>query len=344
MLVLVLRILFVCVCLCNCRLVEQGRSACTLSLSEVPLAGGETTAVYALSNDQISISCIPTLGGKINSIKVLNDAGDYELLSRSETPYSLRQYGTKYSNTEVDGIDECFPALNVSRYPVAPWRGRVIPDHGEVCQLTWEVQQADKEALVCSVKSKVFPYEFVRSITLEDKSVILNYRVRNLSDHVFHCCYTFHPLFKGTSKSAMSFPDEAKIKLDMSSRRYLGREGSRHTWGDFKVRSGKLFKEQQFIANSRRHFQYYILRAEVDHATLSYGDGYAVTLSWSKELFPYLGVWNNQAAGPRVNQIAPEPTNSMQGRLDSAFRAKEHLSIEPRGELTWQIRLDIEAP
>ena len=344
MLALVLRMLCVCVCLCNCRSVEQGRSACTLSLSELAFADGAVTPVYALSNEHISISCIPALGGKINSITVLNDAAPYELLSRSDIPYSLRQYGMKYGRTEVDGIDECFPALNVSSYPAAPWKGAVIPDHGEVCQLIWDVVQVDDKAMICSVKGKAFPYEFIRSITLENKSIILNYCVRNMSDHVFHCCYTFHPLFKGTDKSALSFADETKIQLDMSSRNYLGRAGSRYTWGDFKTRSGKLFKDQQFMTNSGRHFQYYILRAQVGQTTLRYGVGYAVTLHWPMELFPYLGVWNNQAAGPSVNQIAPEPTNSMHGRLDRAFRAKEHLSIQARGELTWQIRLDIETP
>ncbi|NRA39663.1 MAG: hypothetical protein HRU15_16090, partial [Planctomycetes bacterium] len=143
-----------------------------LSSSDLSLNNGNIIQQYTLSNESMSVSIIPALGGKIVSIKNKNGR---EFLSRSTRPYTMRRYGMKYSETEYDGIDECFPSFQASAYPLAPWHDRPIPDHGELCQLEWSINEASDQQINMSVEGKAFPFTFQRTAHLKDQTLILNY-------------------------------------------------------------------------------------------------------------------------------------------------------------------------
>ncbi len=94
-------------------------------------------------------------------------------------------------------------------------KGKATGDHGKICHLPWEVvststkgssfcknrEEENSEnvahALTMCVKGVNFSYIFTRKATLEGKSLILDYTVKNTGISPLYHSYVFHPLFRG---------------------------------------------------------------------------------------------------------------------------------------------------
>ncbi len=328
--------------LCIILLSSCGRSSVsTLQSDTITLSNGNKVDRFTLANDHISVALIPELGGKITSIKSRHGR---EYLSRSEKPYAMRRYGTAYSQTEFDGIDECFPSLAKSSYPTAPWSDRPIPDHGEICQLPWKLIKKSKDAITLEVHGKAFPYTFNRTMTIDGRQIILSYKVHNRSANPFYFYYAFHPLFAGEDGCRLEIPDDCKITLDLSAKNYLGEKGTTATWGSYLDKEGKLLKDNQFDSKSNNYYKYYTQKLKTGYVRLNYTDGFGLTMRWPSHLFPYLAVWCSQGAVGGLQHIAPEPTTSLHDALADAHKQKQTLLINGNSSISWEILLTVEEP
>ena len=292
-----------------------------------------------LHNEFVSISTIPALGGKITSLRRTHGR---EFLSRSDRPYTERQYGMAYGDTEFDGIDECFPSLSASPYPTEPWQNVEIPDHGEICQLTWQVTTADDARITCHVAGKALPYVFERSISIAGQQITLDYKLRNTSDQTLHWMYAFHPLFHGESKCKLHFSDTTPIRVALSSAKHLGPAQKMYQWGQFKNAQQALFKDHQYLAGSKHYYKYYAGPLQEGLVALQYADGSHIQVTWPAALFPYAAVWCSQGAVGGLEHIAAEPTNTIHDALQDAHQAGQTHSLSAHASVEWSISLQLQ--
>lgn len=287
-----------------------------------------------LHNAFVSVSTIPALGGKITSLRRIDGR---EFLSRSDRAYQKRQYGMNYGDTEFDGIDECFPSLSASTYPAEPWQAVHIPDHGEICQLEWQVTAADDQQITCRINGKALPYIFERSIRLRGTEIVLDYQLHNTSDQILHWMYAFHPLFHGETGCALAFPDTTPIRVALSSGKHLGPADKTYKWSEFKNAEQTLFKDQQYQSGSKRYYKYYAGPLDTGAVDLHYTDGSQLQITWPAALFPYAAVWCSQGAVGGLEHIAAEPTNTIHDALLDAHQAGQTHSLAAHARIEWRI-------
>lgn len=302
------------------------------------LADGSQTPVVLLRNEHLEVAFLPELGGKIISLKA---GGDREVLSRTGKPYTRREFGMGYGDTEFDGLDECFPTLSPCRYPAPPWEQTQVVDHGEVCQVPWE--RVGGNGVVMEARGVRFPYGFRRQATLEGNTLVLDYTVTNDADSPFHFTYTFHPLFLGETGLRLEVPDDVAVTALTSTDDFLGREGQETNWGEVTDEEGRPFKDNMFTENSNRWYKFVTAKLPEGATTLRYADGTAVSISWPVDLMPYLAVWCTEGAVSGMHHIGVEPSVSQKESLDEAYEAGQTAVVPAKGEVNWQIRLMVVA-
>jgi galactose mutarotase-like enzyme len=311
-----------------------------------------------LKNKDMTVIFLPALGGKIISIK---DSNGNEFLSRSTRPYKKRKFGMKYGDTEFDGIDECFPSMGGCAYPAAPYKGIQTGDHGEICQLPWTAVQAPVrgdlrrgdmdskrgdagntfKSVTLQAKGINFPYVFTRKATLDGKTLILDYTVKNNGKAPLYHSYVFHPLFKGETGCFINIAPETEVKLLYSTKGFLGKMNSKVKLGAIKDKNGKPFFKNMFTKDIGRYYKFIVGKLKKGEAILRYKNGTGIKLSWSAEKMPYMAVWCSENGVKDLNHLAPEPAVSQFDTLEQAYKAGEAKVILAGGIEKWQIRLTL---
>jgi hypothetical protein len=147
-----------------------------------------------LANDAVRAVVVPALGGKIASL-VHVPSGREWLWQNPVLPHRSPEYdGDFVRDFDTGGWDECFPAIRGDFFPAGPWRGTLIPDHGELWCLPWEVVSARDDALTLRVSGVRFPVVFTRTLRLRPTGLGISYEVENLASEPFPFLWCAHPL------------------------------------------------------------------------------------------------------------------------------------------------------
>ncbi len=89
---------------------------------------------FRLTSDELSVR-VHSLGARITSlVSRATDASG----SRSRGAHPWRPpYGARFTDTDHFGWDEMFPSVDACAYPVEPFTGLDVVDHGELWSLRW---------------------------------------------------------------------------------------------------------------------------------------------------------------------------------------------------------------
>lgn len=180
----------------------------TVRLTETTVAGFHALTI---ENDSIACTLVPALGAKLASLR--DRRTGHEWLWRNPClPFRRVGRASSYvAAADSGGWDECFPSVSPCRYPLAPWRGAVVPDHGELWAQEARIETTRDEAGGASIRAALagvsFPYTFARTISLvpDSDTLRLGYEVRNESAHRLACIWSAHLLI----------PLEAGMRLDL---------------------------------------------------------------------------------------------------------------------------------
>ncbi len=314
----------------------------TLHEQVVALADGGTTPRLSLSNGEVAIAVLPALGGKIASLTGRNGR---EYLSRSDKPYRTRQPGTPFSDSEFDGIDECFPTVGACAYPAAPWAGLKIPDHGELWSQAWT--RSAGPGLTLEATGITLPYRMRRSITLQGPTVTLDYTVTNTGDAPLQYLYAFHALLVGNTGCGVAWAETQPIVLSYSREGFLGASGTTLAWSDLHG-PGKPLGDGQFVRDSGRYYKYFASPLATGQAT-AFLTGYMgphdqaiLMMTWPIADLPHVAVWCSE--GNVGHHLGVEPTTAPVDTLAQAAAAGQARSIPAHGAVTWSITLSIVTP
>lgn len=290
-----------------------------------------------LSNGQLSLVVVPDLGGKIAS---LTDTQGREWLWRN--PYlAWRRPGLETSyvrEADLGGWDECFPAVAAGTYPLEPWRGEPVRDHGEVwaarCDVRWT-----GDRLQLWAEGVHFPYVFRRTLQLHPTAPVLDidYEVTNRSNSPFVYVWCAHPL--------LAIEPGMRIELPAGSpvRRYgAGPVPERFVW----PLAGSLDVSQ--VPDADAGWAAKLFAGPLSTGTIALHDparNRSLHFEFDPTQIPYAALWLNYGAwsgagtAPYYN-VGLEPASGAPDDLDSALGDWQAASVLPaRGTRRWKLRV-----
>jgi galactose mutarotase-like enzyme len=273
--------------------------------------------VYVLGNQEVEVSVVPELGAKIISLKNLRTGREWMWHPPGGLELFRNSPEDNFSRSPLVGLDECLPTIEP-----CVWRGRKLPDHGEAWSAEWSVDEEawQKGALKTSVRLEISPFDFERTLELDENCVRLSYQLSNRSTSPEYFLWAMHPL--------LSLEAGDRLVLPASTRSLLNGEG----WLDAvdsaipngncsKLLAGPLTEGFGGIHNSKT--------------------GERFDCEWNAVENNGLGLWLTRGGWHGHHHFAIEPTNAGADALTEAVSREWCGTVAAGGSATWQVRFRI---
>jgi len=275
--------------------------------------------VYHLGNEEVELAVVPELGAKIISLKDLRTGREW----MSHPPGGLKLFrnnpGDDFSQSPLAGMDECLPTI-------APcsWRGRELPDHGEVWSAPWQVDAAAREAgsLKTSVRLKISPLEFHRTIELRGNEVQISYELVNRGTMAERFLWATHPLLRLQAGDRLELPASSRALLNGAD------------WLDAIASAVPPKKFAKVFAAPV---------SEGLAAVCNPASGDRLEFAWSPLENDTLGVWLTRGGWHGHHHFALEPTNAADDSLALAVERSHCGTVPARDSVGWQIQIRVGA-
>jgi hypothetical protein len=153
----------------------------------------------------------PHIGGKVASL--IDKADKYDLMF--DYPVELptqAQYDVRFDDSWYAGWDECFPAVAPGPYPLHPYQGINIPDHGELWGLPTTAVPT-KDGITTVWHGLRFGYRLTRKLHLERSSILADYMLVNLAPFEFRFVWAMHALMSMKSPVKLELPTPAPFRF-----------------------------------------------------------------------------------------------------------------------------------
>jgi galactose mutarotase-like enzyme len=299
-------------------------------------------------SSDIEVALLPDVGGKMISLR--SPSGREWLWQTPRRPYRKPEYGGAFEAYDISGFDECFPGIGEGPYPLAPWEGVGVPDHGEVWTLPWDVS-FDTETLVLAVHGVRFPYRLEKRLTLDGSGVRIDYRLENLSPFTLRYLWSAHPLFAVRPGMRVELPPGVGVRTDWSNSSRLGELGTKHAWPVTHNAAGTSVTLDVLPAlGAGTADKVYTDRLTVTgQATtcrlVDPDTGEYVGFRSDPVEVPYVGLWLNMDGWPLSGEtcfnVALEPCTGYPDRLDLAIERDEAATLGPRSVNRWTLHLEV---
>lgn len=273
--------------------------------------------VYVLSNGNIQLAVVPELGAKIISLK--NQRTGREWLWHP--PAGLQLFKNKpddeFSISPLVGIDECLPTIVPGK-----WRGRELPDHGEVWNTAGQVERPawEEGLLKTQFNLPVSPFEFERTVELRGNEVRFAYELRNLGAAEENFVWAMHPLLRLEPGDELQLPD--------STRGLLNAEGWLKTVATAvpekkcaKIFASPVSEGWAAIANKVK--------------------GDRLEFAWDAAENNALGLWLTRGGWHGHHHFSIEPTNAAADSLALAAGQNKCGVVAGNGSVSWRICLRV---
>jgi hypothetical protein len=275
--------------------------------------------LYSLGNEEVAVAVAPELGARILSLKNLRTGREWLWHPGGSLKLFRNSVGDDFSRSPLAGIDECFPTIASCQ-----WRGRQLPDHGELWNADWLVDDVawQNGVLTTRVHSHLSPFQFERTVQLDDNEVQLHYQITNLSDTEEKFIWALHPLLR--------LQPGDRLRLPESSRKQFN--GAAWIDGIGDNVSGKMCAKA-FARSVREGWA----------AIHNSATGDALEFSWNPEDNPVLGLWLTRGGWHGHHHFAIEPANGDHDSLATAAAQNRCGTIDARGIISWKICLRLKS-
>lgn len=293
----------------------------------------------SIESSHLIVTIIPESGGKIQSIynKVLNK----EHLIQS--PYDLFKksaYDSNFADGDLSGFDEVFPSIEQCFYPIEPWKGINIPDHGEVWSLPWDCE-IQGESIVLSVEGVRFPYTLERRIDfIRDNVFRITYQADNRSNFDFSFIWAPHILLQCEEDTEIILPPSVKTVMSTCSvENKLGKFGTMHAWPITTIEGEEYHIAKIYPKYPGKCEKYYAMEKVEEGwcALFNPSTGSAVGLSYPIDKVPYLGIWEGIMNNKYVT--AMEPCTGALDYLDTSMQWNKVSVIKSKSQYNWYLNL-----
>ncbi len=296
----------------------------------------------ALENDRLRVVLVPEIGAKV--VSLVDRASGQEWLYQPARPLVRPEPDEAFTAENAYGWDECFPGVSAGSYPVEPWRGERLPDHGELWSRAWSLE-VEGEAVVTVVEGARFPYSFRRSLRLDGARLLVDYTVENRSRFPFPCIWLAHPLLATKPGMRLEVAGSRRFRVDSSTGPRLPARDEEMAWPPTVPGDGEpLDLSSAPDPEVGLALKLYSERLQVGAAAVVAPDGW-LGLRFDPAAVPFLGVWLDYGGWPAQGQglyhLALEPSTGNADDLDVALDRGSCSVLPANGRLAWQLEFAV---
>lgn len=295
-------------------------------------------AVTGLRTPDAELAMVPALGGRIISLR--------NCRTGREWCWHRPEAGWLWANAPEDdfgrspqaGMDECLPSV-----AACTWRGRAIPDHGELWNRAWRLDPVELSLgrLAATVTLALSPLVFERRIRagLDPGSFVFEYSLRNTAAASEEYLWCAHPLLAILPGDRMVLPPE------VTHWRLNGGVGDRvirhgETWAYPEPFPGVRLDRLETPGMPRGCVKGFAAPLPVGTARAAIANeltGDRLEVRWDTAVNPCLGVWLNRGHGG-FHHVALEPASAAPDSLAHAVESWGQFSLIPAGgTVRWQV-------
>jgi hypothetical protein len=248
----------------------------------------------------------------------------FDLLTTAPSYFKLpsKNYG-EYETRPVYGYDDCFPSVEVSRYPGLEW---IVPDHGELCWLEWN-STVLPDKIIFSVESEALPIIFKRTLHFQDTNLIWKFEVQNNSDEKLPFLHIMHPLIKLTGLADLQFPDFKIVNSE---------------FGDIpNLKTSDDLKNFLFSSTEGDFHMLYIQNVKENIIKWTYKNDLQVRMVFPVNMFSSIGIWWNYKGYPdedgiRRDECAFEPISGNSSKLIDSYNQGSSQWVGAKETISWE--------
>jgi len=273
--------------------------------------------VYVLNTEEVELAVVPELGAKIISLKDLQTGREWMWQPPGGLKLFRNRPGDAFSQSPLAGADECVPTI-------APcsWQGCDLPDHGEVWNVPWKVDSEALEygILKTSVRLKISPFDFERTIDLRGNEIQISYKLNNYSTAERQFLWAIHPLLRLQADDQLELPASTRALLN-----------------------GAAWVEAVASAIPEKNFTK-IFAMPVSEGWAAIGNqvtGDRLEFEWNPAENNTLGLWLTRGGWHGHHHFALEPTNADSDALNLAAGRNRCGVVAASDFVTWQICLRV---
>lgn len=304
-----------------------------------------------LETEQLSLQILPALGGKVLSLQDRASAREF-LWRQPDRPLRQPPYGAPFDQFDLSGWDECFPTIGEVVYPLAPWKGIVVPDHGELWTLPWQ-WQAEDDCLRMWTHSVRFGYFFERTFHFRPSgrddlgSIDLHYKVVNPTPFPLHALWSMHPFFHVSPTSKVLLPDDVRMRIEISSDSRVGHFLGEIPW---PVTTDYLANQEVDLSvmgppQPTTEKLYSTPLPEGWAALFHPDDDSFVAFTFDPKRIPFMGVCQIRGGWPvdgiHTYSMLLEPCTGWPDRLDLALSRGADMVIGGNETVEWQLTMHV---
>ncbi len=297
--------------------------------------------VYSLENDRLSVTLVPSEGGRIASLRSRLTGLEFLTQSTRTGPLPPPSLDALFQHGAAAGIEECLPTVGSG-----PAQGGFVPDHGDFWQLPWHVLDSTADHLQVSADGFSRTFRFTKDLTLHDGTLRVRYRIKNIGTAPQSFLYACHPLFAVSPGDRILLPREVgELVLNYSRNHRTGERGSIVPW---PVTASGIRLDVTEGPEAGTAEMFYTSRLKGGLCGIwRRATGEVLEVSFDTAHLPYLGLWichggwPDQGDSPRQYAVALEPTTAACNTLAEAQQIGSAVELGIDDISEWQIHFEI---
>ena len=284
-----------------------------------------------LENEDLKISVIPELGGKISSM--IWKPSHFQFAAQPKGKYEKPKFGDDFSLFDASGIDDCFPCLHAGIDSISGYK---YPDHGEIWSASMDCRH-ESSSVSLAYESPHFPYRYEKNISICNNSVFLNYHIENIGKNPFPCIWAFHGLMRYEEGMKINYPADTTSFLNVLDSALLGKAGTMHSIdGNYDFRRPPKASPPSMV-------KYYLANPVPQGQCSFYYPSHKLgcRLFYDSKLLPYLGVWITAGEFRGDYNCALEPCNGFYDDIETSRKNNAVYFLKPETPLVFTLEMEI---
>lgn len=276
-------------------------------------------AALSIDSELLRAVILPQKGANLAAL-IHKSSGKQLLFQRPGAEFSSQPYAGTYTSAENAGMDDMFPTIDACFMHQFPWEGVLLPDHGEVWSLPWQVQESN-ETLRLSVHGVRLPYTLEKELSFSSPGVLhIHYKLTNHSPFPFDYQWAAHCMLNCDEGSQILLPEETKrLTIIFSNESVMGSYGDSLDFPIATLRDGSQRDMRIMRPTAAQAVCKYYLNDVLCQgwcAVKMPQSQVAVGFSWPVEKVPYLALLPNEGGWDNASTMHIEPTTSTFDRPD----------------------------
>ena len=253
-----------------------------------------------LESNTLKVKFLPQIGAKMASL-IYKPLQKELLTQRDGDNYKKQKYDGNYLQGEGRGFDDMFPNIDESYYDRYPWKGTLLPDHGEVWQLPWKYE-VKNNTLYCSVNGIRLPYILEKQISfVDDDTLRIDYKLTNPTPFEMDFIWAAHLMLNAEPGDTIELDD--KLKKGYITYCHTGLHGR---YGDLinypldKDINGEDFRTDIITGPERGDFLkfYFLEKMDKGYCRLNYQKiKKGIEFTFPADEVPYMALLHNSDGG-----------------------------------------------